>query len=75
VIVATKDKIPSLLQAAKTCPQLKLIIQMEKEGDKTIQVSPSLLFSALLVFCSFSCSRARRVTGAGAGRGHQAAVL
>ncbi len=37
VIVATKDKIPALLQAAKTASSLKLIIQMEKEGDKAIQ--------------------------------------
>jgi len=37
VIVASKDKIPALLQAAKSCPLLKLIIQMEKEGDKAIQ--------------------------------------
>ncbi len=37
VIVATKDKIPALLQAAKTSSQLKLIIQMEREGDKAIQ--------------------------------------
>jgi long-subunit acyl-CoA synthetase (AMP-forming) len=48
VIVATKDKIPSLLQAAKSCPQLKLIIQMEKEGDKAIQV-PAPIFSCLFV--------------------------
>ena len=37
VIVATKDKIPALLQAAKDCPDLKLIIQIEKEGEKAIQ--------------------------------------
>lgn len=37
VVVASKDKIPSLLKAAKICPTLKLIVQMEKEGDAAVQ--------------------------------------
>lgn len=41
--MASKDKIPALLQAAKTATTLKLIIQMEKEGDKAIQVRRNVM--------------------------------
>jgi long-subunit acyl-CoA synthetase (AMP-forming) len=50
VIVATKDKIPALLQASKNSPALKLIIQMEKEGDKEIQEQAQAAGIKLLSF-------------------------
>lgn len=50
VVVASKDKIPSLIQAGKMAPSLKVIIQLEREGDKAIQEQAQAAGIKLLSF-------------------------
>jgi acyl-CoA synthetase (AMP-forming)/AMP-acid ligase II len=50
VIVASKDKIFKLIEAAKAAPSLKVIIQMEREGDKATQDAAAAAGIKLLSF-------------------------
>lgn len=50
VIVASKDKIGKLIEAAKSAPSLKIIIQMEREGDKAMQDAAQAAGIRLLSF-------------------------